>query len=99
MDRTLRSISVNVLLCIEVAMELVVGYQPEGTYYRCCFVLSGEMYSVGEVAIAIMKALAPKAHVPADEGVLLLIVALPELLFLVQFIATWSGLFSPSPFL
>jgi hypothetical protein len=63
--------------------------------------LSGEIYSAEEVAMAdaaIMRALALRARILADGGVLLLATALPELLFLVQFLATWSELFSPSPF-
>jgi hypothetical protein len=77
---------VEVLLCIEAAIELVVGYQLGDTYCRCYFVLSGEMYFAEEVVVAnvaIMRALAPRARVPADGCVLLLAVALSELLFLV----------------
>jgi hypothetical protein len=92
---------VEVLLCIEAATELVVGYQLGDTYCRCYFVLSGEMYFDEEVSmanVAVMKAHAPRARVPADGGVLLLVVALAELLFLVRFVAAWSRLFLPSPF-
>jgi hypothetical protein len=90
-----------VLLCIEAATKLVVGYQPEDTYCRCCFVLSSEMYSAQEVDVAdvaVTRAPAPRAHIPIDGGVLLLVVALPEFLFLVQFVPAWSGLFLPSLF-
>jgi hypothetical protein len=68
------------MLCIEAATELVVGHQPGDTYCRCCLVLCGEMYSVEEVDVAnaiVMRALVPRAHIPADGGVLLLDVALP----------------------
>jgi hypothetical protein len=61
-----------------------------GTYCRCCFVLTGETYFAEEVVVgdvAIAKALTLRAHIPASEGVLLLIAALPELLFLVQYVA------------
>jgi hypothetical protein len=101
MDRTLHSILAEVLLYIEAITELVAGYQPRDTYCRCCFVLSGEMYFAEEVVVAdvaVMRALALKAHVPTDEGVLLLATAPPELLFLVRFVVAWSGLFLPSPF-
>jgi hypothetical protein len=56
------------------------------------------MYVADEVVVAdvaVARAPAPRAHIPADGGVLLLIAALSELLFLVWFVATWSGLFSP----
>jgi hypothetical protein len=72
-----------VLLFIEVGTEL--GYQPEDTYCRCYFVFTGEMYFADEVVVAdvaVERALALRAHVPADGGVLLLTAALPELLFL-----------------
>jgi hypothetical protein len=78
------------MLCIKVAMELVVGYQLGDNYCRCCFVLSGEMYFAEEVVVAdvaVTRAIAPRAHVPADGGVLLLTAALPELLFLIRFVA------------
>jgi hypothetical protein len=84
MDCTLHSIMAEVLLCIEVAMELVVGYQPGDTYYRCCFVLSSEMYFAEEVVVddvAVMRALAPRACIPIDRDVLLLTTALPKFLF------------------
>jgi hypothetical protein len=92
---------VEVLFCIGAATELVIGYQPGDTYCRCCFVLSSEMYSTKEVVVAdvaVTRALALRAHIPADRGVLLLITALSELLFLIGVVAAWSGLFSPSPF-
>jgi hypothetical protein len=44
------------------------------------------MYFAEEVVVvdvAVMWDLAPRAHVPTDGGVLLLVAALPELLFLV----------------
>jgi hypothetical protein len=88
------------LLCLEVATKLVVGYQLGYTYCRCYFVLSGKMYSPKEVVVVdstVMRALGPRARIPADGGVLLLVVALPEVLFLVRFVAAWSELFSPSP--
>jgi hypothetical protein len=59
------------------------------------------MYSAEEVVVAnvaVMRALASRAHIPADGGVLLLVATPPELLFLPQFVVAWSGLFSPSPF-
>jgi hypothetical protein len=52
MDQTLHSILAEVLLCIEVATELVVGYRPGDTYCQCCFPLSGEMYFAEEVVVA-----------------------------------------------
>jgi hypothetical protein len=91
----------EVLLYIEAATELVADYQPGDTYYRCCFVLCGEMYSAEEVDVAdatVMMTLAPRVRIPTDEGGLLLAAALPELLFPVQFVAAWSELFSPSTF-
>jgi hypothetical protein len=45
------------------------------------------MYFAGEVVaadVAVVKVLALRAHILAGEGVLLLIAALPELLFLVR---------------
>jgi hypothetical protein len=54
------------------------------------------MYFAEEVAVAdvaIMRALAPRAHVPADRGVFLLAAALPELLFPVQFLLHGLGSF------
>jgi hypothetical protein len=51
--------------------------------------LTGETYFAEEVVVgdvAIAKALTLRAHIPASEGVLLLIAALPELLFLVQYV-------------
>jgi hypothetical protein len=89
---------VEVLLCIEVAMELIIGYQSGDTYCQCCFVLPSEMYATEEVAVAdvaVTRAPALRACIPADKGVLLLAAALPELLFLDRFVATWSELFSP----
>jgi hypothetical protein len=77
---------VEVLLCIEAATELDVGCQVGDTYCRCFFVLTGEVYFAEEFAMAdaiAVKALALRTHVPGGEGVLLLIVVLPELLFLV----------------
>jgi hypothetical protein len=59
------------------------------------------MYSSEEVVVAdvvVTMAPAPRARIPADGGVLLLVTALPELLFLIRFIAAWFGLFSPSLF-
>jgi hypothetical protein len=59
------------------------------------------MYFAEEVVVAdvaVTRALAPRARVPADKCVLLLTTALPELLFLVRFVTAWSGLFLPSPF-
>jgi hypothetical protein len=77
---------VEVLLYIEVATALVASYQPGDTYCQCCFVLSGEMYSAQEVVVAdvaVTRALALRAHILADGGVLLLATALPKSLFLV----------------
>jgi hypothetical protein len=51
--------------------------------------MSGEMYFAEEVVVAdvaVTRAIAPRAHVPADGGVLLLTAALPELLFLIRFV-------------
>jgi hypothetical protein len=48
--------------------------------------------------IAMAGAAVVKTHVLADEGVLLLAVVLPKLLFSALSVATWPGLFSPSPF-
>jgi hypothetical protein len=90
MNPTLHSILAEVLLCIEVATELVVGCQLEETYCRCYFVLTGELYFAEEVAmadVAVARALALRARVPANVGVLLLTAALPELLFPVQIFA------------
>jgi hypothetical protein len=59
------------------------------------------MYSSEEVVVAdvvVTMAPTPRARIPTDGGVLLLITALPELLFLIRFIAAWFGLFSPSLF-
>jgi hypothetical protein len=95
-DQTLHSILAEVLLCIEVAMEQVAGHQSGDTYSRCCLVLCGEIYSVEGVAVA--DAIVTRAHIPADEGVLLLTATLPELLFPVRFVAAWTELFSPSLF-
>jgi hypothetical protein len=47
---------------------------------------------------AVTRALPLRARIPANGGVLLHNIALPELLFLVRFVATWSELFSPSSF-
>jgi hypothetical protein len=83
MDQILRSILVEVLLCIGVAMRPVAGCRPGDTYCRCCFFLAGEMYFAEEVAmagVAVAEALALRAHVPVDKDVLLRITALSELL-------------------
>jgi hypothetical protein len=55
-----------------------------GTCCRCCFVSTGETYFAEVVAmanVAVAKALALRAHVPAGKGVILLATALPELFF------------------
>jgi hypothetical protein len=72
---------VEVLLYIEVAMALTVGCQPEDTCCRCCYVLIVEGVVAADTVAT--KALALTDHVPADGGVQLLTVALPELFFLV----------------
>jgi hypothetical protein len=74
-----------VLLCIGLAMALVASCQLEDTWCRCCFVLCGEMHFAKAVVAntAAVEALALWAHVPDDEGALLLIAAPPESLFLV----------------
>jgi hypothetical protein len=51
------------------------------------FVLTGEIYFVEEVVVADIdaaKVLALRAHIPVGECVLLLIVAIPALLFLAR---------------
>jgi hypothetical protein len=64
-------------------MVLAIGCQPEDTCYQCCFVSTGRMCFVEVVVAGAAAAEAPalRAHVLTDEGVLLLTVALPELLF------------------
>jgi hypothetical protein len=77
----------EVLLYIEMATELAIGCQLEDIHCRCCFVLTGEIYFVEEVVVAdidVVKVLALRVHVPVGECVLLLIVALPALLFLAR---------------
>jgi hypothetical protein len=54
------------------------------------------MYSAKQVAV--VDAAVMRAHSPTDGGVLLLFAALPELQFLVRFVAAWTELFLPSPF-
>jgi hypothetical protein len=74
------------LLCIGLAMALAASCQLEDTWCRCCFVLRGEM-RFAEAVVAdttAIETLALWAHVPNDEGALLLIAASPELLFLVR---------------
>jgi hypothetical protein len=78
-----------VLPCIEVTTRLAVACQPGDTYYRCCFVLAGEMCFAKEVVVARVataEALALRAHVLVDEDVLLLVAILSELLFPVRFV-------------
>jgi hypothetical protein len=51
--------------------------------------MSGEMYFAEEVVVAdvvVTSAIVPRAHVPANGGVLLLTATLPELLFLIRFV-------------
>jgi hypothetical protein len=65
-------------------MRLAVGCRPGDTYYRCCFVLAGEMCFAEEVVVAdatVAEALAPRAHVPVDEDILLHVAVLSELFF------------------
>jgi hypothetical protein len=86
-DRTLHSTLVEVPLCTKVAMGLAIGCPSGGTYCQCYFVSTAGAYFVEEavvVHIAATEALALRAHVPVGEGFLLLVVALLELLFLVQ---------------
>jgi hypothetical protein len=69
---------------------LTIGCQPKGTCYQCCCVLTSEMYfaeCVVAADTAVAKALALMGPVPADEGVQLLIAALPKLLFLTLSVA------------
>jgi hypothetical protein len=86
MGQTLRSILADVLLCMGSAKVLAIGYQPEDTCCQCCFVLTSKICFVEVVVAAAIAAEAPtlRAHVLADEGVLLLAVAPPKLLFLVR---------------
>jgi hypothetical protein len=59
------------------------------------------MYSTEEVTVpdvAVTRALALRARIPTDGGVLLFTVALHESLFLVSFAVIWSELFLPLPF-
>jgi hypothetical protein len=70
-----------VLLCFGVATRPAIGCRPWDTYYRCCFVLTGEMCFAKEVDVAgaaVEEALALRAHVPVDEDVLLRFVVLSE---------------------
>jgi hypothetical protein len=89
MDQILHGILVEVLLYIVVATRLVVGCRPGDTYYRCCFVLTGEMCfaEVAMASAAVAGVLAPRAHVPVDEDVLLHVAVLSEVLFPVRFVA------------
>jgi hypothetical protein len=88
--QTLHSILAEVLLSIGSATVLPVGCQLEDTYCRCCFASTGRLCFVEAVVAgaAAVEAPALRAHVPTDEGVLSLATAPPELLFLVQFVAT-----------
>jgi hypothetical protein len=89
--QTLRSVLVEALLCIGSATVLPIGCQLEDTYCRCCFASTGRFCFVeAVVASATVEAPAIRAHVPTDEGVLLLSTAPPELLFLVQFVAAMT---------
>jgi hypothetical protein len=54
MGRILRSILVEVLLYIGVAIRLAAGYRPGDTYCRCCFVLAGEMCFAEEVDVLVL---------------------------------------------
>jgi hypothetical protein len=87
--QTLHSTLVEVLLCIGLAMALATSCRLEDAWRRCYFVLRGEMHFVGAVVadIAAAEALALRAHVPDDEGALLLVAALPESHFLVRSVA------------
>jgi hypothetical protein len=87
--QTLHSILVEVLLYTGFATTLVVGCQLEDTCYQCCFILTGRMCFAKVVVAdaAIAEAPALTAHVPADEGALLLAATPPELLFLVRSVA------------
>jgi hypothetical protein len=76
-----------VLLYIEAATELAASCRPEGTCYRCCFALIGRVCFAEEAPaadVAMVKALAVRVLVPANEGILLLTAGLLELLFLFQ---------------
>jgi hypothetical protein len=83
-NRIHRSILAEVLLYIGVATGLAIGCRPGDTYRRCCFVLADEIYFAEVVVVAgaaVVEALALRAHLLVDEGVLLRIAALSELLF------------------
>jgi hypothetical protein len=98
--RTLYSTLVEVLLYIVLAMVLVESCQLEDTWCRWYFVLHGELCFVEVVVCdtAAAEALAQWAHVPNDEGDLLLIAAPTESFFLVRSVATRSRLSWPLPF-
>jgi hypothetical protein len=70
-------------------MALAASCQLEDTWCRCCFVLRGEMRFVEAVVAdtAVAEALALQAHVPDNEGALLLVAALSGSLFLIGSIA------------
>jgi hypothetical protein len=81
----------EVPLCIGTAMGQVVSCSPRGTCYQYCFVSTVVACSVGEavvVDIVVVEALALRAHVLTDKGVILLVADLLKLLFLVQSAAT-----------
>jgi hypothetical protein len=80
-SQTLHNILVKVLLYIGSSMALAVGCQPEGTCCQCCFVLTGRLCFVD---VAVASAAGAEARAPAGEGILLLTIAPPELLFLVR---------------
>jgi hypothetical protein len=93
MDRTLHSILVELLLCSAAAMGLVVSYLPKGTCCRQCLVLVSMAAAVfpgveaDAVVVAIVEALALRAHALAGEGPLLLAAVLLGLFFPAQFAA------------
>jgi hypothetical protein len=70
-------------------MALAASCQLEDTWCRCCFVLHGEMHFVEAVVAdtTVAEALALQAHIPDNEGALLLVAAPPGSLFLIGSIA------------
>jgi hypothetical protein len=100
-DLILHSILAEVLLCIRLAMALIADYQLEDTCCQCCFASIDSVCSAGDiiaVGVVVAEVLALEVHPHANEGALLLVVALSELLFLVRSIVAWPELSWSLPF-
>jgi hypothetical protein len=95
----------KMLLYIGADMGLAVSYQPKGTCYQSCPLLASTTIVVRSgveavvVDVAVAKALALGVHALADEGFILIAVALHGLLSLVHSTVAGYEIFSQPPFI